>query len=126
MNGKQKLAVRVAALNIAGQPVRWQVQCTGSCGQGEHEHIVVLNRASKIWTCNCPGNTYQGAVCKHIRAAYASALREETGYAASFVGSLQAARRQRRIVRNIKASRQIVYACLRKGRESIFTLEELR
>lgn len=125
MNRNQKLSVRVAALNGAGQPVRWAVKCAGTCGQGEHEHIVVLNRASRVWTCNCPGNTYQGAVCKHIRSAYADALRNETGYTASFVGSLIAARRQRRTVRNVRAGKQIVYACLRKGQESIFTLEEL-
>ncbi len=123
---KQKLAVRLMKEDVAGRPVHWNVECTGTCGNGIHEHMVYLNRGSGIWTCSCPGNTYQGAVCKHIRSAYASALREETGYTASFVGNLQAARRQRRTVRNVKAGKQIVYACLRKGRQSIFSLKELR
>ncbi len=128
MNGKRekKLAVRVVGLNVAEQPVHWQVQCAGTCGQGEHEHIMVLNRALRVWTCNCPANEFRGLVCKHIRSAYASALRNETGYTASFVGSLQAARRQRRTVRNVRAGKQVVYACLRKGRQSIFSLKELK
>jgi hypothetical protein len=123
----KKLTVQVTKMDGAGKPVRWNVQCAGTCKRTDvHTHIVFLNRSSKVWTCNCPDNEYRGSVCKHIRSTYAAAVAEELGYKVSFFTDKAKALRQRKAWRIVHASRSDMYAVFRMTRDVIFTMNDLK